>query len=291
MLSLNIKGGLMPQIVYSYDGIKFFIESEDDKQVINVAEYSCHKALFSLASKDKIFVDAGANLGSYTIRLASYYFRVFAFEPEPNNFRKLLKNIELNSLTNVTAYNFALGSKFDELNLYPSGSASTLLPNFVNVSPIKVKVVPLDEFVDEADVVKIDVEGFEYEVIKGMEKIINKNKPYILIEHHDFRHYKTNLFPQIESFLNSRGYFWLFVTPVHRMWIHSSKPRSEYKFLLFNHWFNYCLKNIKEGREWYYGLPYTWWYGMDLIDFYYTLLEHLEKEEDWFSEATKKFKS
>jgi len=281
----------MYQIVTSYDGLKFAVENKDDEQVLNVSEYSCLKAIRSLSSPERVFVDVGANLGSYTVRLAPFFRYVYAFEPEPNNFRKLIKNIELNGLTNVATFNLALGSKREERDLYPAGSGSTLLTGFYNVKPVKVKVVPLDEFVEEADVVKIDVEGFENEVVKGMSNLIINCKPYILIEHHDFRHYKTNLLTEIEKFLGSKGYFWLYITPVHRMWIHVTRPKNEYKFLLFHHWFNLCIKNLEEGRPWYYGLPYTWWYGMNLIDFYYTLPEHLETEDRWLSEAMKKFKS
>jgi FkbM family methyltransferase len=271
----------MSPIATSYDGFKFVVESEVDRAVLGYGEFSNLKILKRLASKDRIFVDVGANLGYYTVRLAQFFKTVYAFEPEPNNFSKLKKSIELNNITNVSLFNFALGSKNEELDFYAGGTGSTFLKGYLNVPPIKVRVAKGDDILPSADIIKIDVEGFEYEVIKGLAKTIHNFNPYLLIEHHDFRHYHINLFPMIESFLRGEGYFWLFTTNAHRLWVNRKKPISEYKFALFHHWFTYCIKNIESGRPWYYGLPYTWWYGMNLIDFYYELPNHLDKEDAW----------
>jgi FkbM family methyltransferase len=271
------------KVVTSWDGYKFYVENKDDEQVIGKSEIANLKALATLSSKEKVFVDAGANLGFYTVRLAKYYKHVYAFEPEPRNFTLLSKNVELNNITNVSLLNFALGDKNEKKYFYPKGSASTFLSGFVNEKPIEVSVVKGDDLLDKADVIKIDVEGYEYFVIKGLESTISKFNPYILIEHHDFRHYHTNFFPAIQEFLKPRGYFFLFITPVHRFWVHKSKQIQEYKFLLFHHWFNYCIRNLENGRPWYYGIPYEWWYGMNLIDFWYELPNHLESEPLWLS--------
>ena len=44
------------------------------------------------------------------------------------------------------------------------------------------------------------------------------------------------------------------------------------------------MKNLREGRDWYYGLPYTWWYGMGVLDVIENLPEHIPEEPEWLEQ-------
>jgi FkbM family methyltransferase len=123
-------------------------------------------------------VDVGSNLGLYTVllsRLVGPAGRVLAFEPDPGLFALLQRNCALNGCANVTAYNLALGSRREHLTL------RTLLLNSGDNHlgdggsrlfrrSVQIEVAPFDEVAPgvKPDLVKIDVQGWEWEVLKGM---------------------------------------------------------------------------------------------------------------------------
>lgn len=120
-----------------------------------------------------LFVDVGANIGSYTI-LASAVAgaKSLAFEPIPETYRPLVRNINLNGLGNaVAARNIGIGKENGELR-FTSGLDTVnhvLGENEELATGIAVPVKTLDEAVGNAHpaVIKIDVEGFETSVIEG----------------------------------------------------------------------------------------------------------------------------
>ena len=144
-----------------------------------------HAALGRLVRPGMTVLDVGANLGLYTLLLAKLVGptgRVVAFEPDPDLFALLLRNIALNKCSNIEAHNQALGSREDRLmlrrlilnsgdNTLGSGGGRQFRQN------VEVKVVALDEFLPDLrpDLVKIDVQGWEFEVLLGMEKMLSAN--------------------------------------------------------------------------------------------------------------------
>lgn len=143
--------------------------------------------------KGDVVVDVGANIGYYTVLLAQKAKKVYAFEPDSDNFEILEKNIKANGLENVVAIKAAVGSKEGELKLYkseenlgdhklyetPLGSAASPLDEGE-----KIKVIKLDDFVKEKiDLMKIDTQGWEPEVIEGAKNLIEKDKPIIFMEY------------------------------------------------------------------------------------------------------------
>jgi len=140
-------------------------------------------------SEGDIVLDIGAHIGWYSL-LASERVgkegRVYSFEPEPQSFNILLKNIKLNHITNVVPVNKALsnssGSKKLYLNLYKKGPATYQMWPVDHVKSISVDVVVLDEYLKNkhVDVIKIDVEGFEVKVFQGAEKVLSENPELII---------------------------------------------------------------------------------------------------------------
>lgn len=136
-------------------------------------------------------LDIGASNGYYTL-LFSYLVgnsgSVYSYEPQTQAFNRMLKNLSKNEIKNVKAYKLAIGEAKDEMDLHLSdvedgGSSLVSLENSIGTE--KVRVVTLDSLIAEirADVLKLDVEGWEINILKGGKKFINVNKPKIILEY------------------------------------------------------------------------------------------------------------
>jgi FkbM family methyltransferase len=137
------------------------------------------------------FVDAGANIGRYSLLMAKKDWEVYSFEPVKSNFFRLKNHLKNNSLIKKTKiFNLALGDKKEEKNIYfekhKHGEASLLKKN-KNIQKEKIKIEKMDNLLINKEikkpvVLKIDVEGFEYKVLLGAKKFIKEYKPKIIIE-------------------------------------------------------------------------------------------------------------
>ncbi len=125
------------------------------------------------------FVDVGAHVGYFTLlaaRLVGPGGRVYAFEPDPSSFALLERNIALNSHKNIVPVPRAVSSHSGRATLFLDQRGSdrnTLLPESGRSSSIEIDTVALDEFfelecINKVDVLKIDAEGAEDQVIRGM---------------------------------------------------------------------------------------------------------------------------
>jgi len=280
------------RIEQSWDGFKWAIREEfrHDIMVLTKREYSILKLLTALSSKDKTFTEIGVHVGYYAIRMAKLYKLVNAIEPDPNSIEALKRNITLNGIANIKIFEVACGDHEGEGELTLREGSSTLLPVEQSFpAKIKVKVKPLDAIIDHTDVMKIDVEGFEENVIKGGLKLIERCRPTIIIEHHDLGGYYQieGAFQRIGKMLNNYDRFNL--DGVRWCWVPHEKLKQlnpeALKLLIVYQWFNKIVDNIANHRPWYYGLPSTWWYGMGILDFIEVLPEYALKEPEWLSQA------
>jgi FkbM family methyltransferase len=149
--------------------------------------------LYNNLKKGDVFIDIGSNIGLISIVASDIVTNiglVCAFEPHPTIFKVLQKNINLNNLENIHCFNYGLGDVNSEMMLYPNidinNGASSLIKSNSITEGIKVNVRRLDNFIVENKIpnpsfVKIDVEGFEFEVLKGMQSLLNSDNPPILI--------------------------------------------------------------------------------------------------------------
>jgi FkbM family methyltransferase len=129
--------------------------------------------------------DIGANQGLYSLmfsRLVGETGTVIAFEPEPDMFAALETNISANSIRNVEHHRLALGSKRGEAMLSRSlinGGDNRLSSGHSDATSMKkpVRIVTLDEIVEgrKIDFIKMDVQGWEWEAIQGMEATLQRN--------------------------------------------------------------------------------------------------------------------
>jgi FkbM family methyltransferase len=127
-------------------------------------------------------LDIGANIGFYTTILSKAVGpqgQVISFEPDTMNYHHLCRNTK--GLSNVQIHNKAVASKTQKIVLYTSKELNvdhrTYKPEKFD-KEIEIEAVGLDEFLKDCqriDVIKIDIQGFEMEAIKGMSHILNNN--------------------------------------------------------------------------------------------------------------------
>src|SRR5919112_1463092 len=164
-----------------------------------------------------VVVDIGAHMGRYTIIAAKRVGtkgKVMAIEANPSNFEMLNRNIKLNQLTNIISLNNAVYSKETKIKLYLPGEElghtiyNTVMSDRAKNEDkfVEVSANTLDYFLQlkgimEVNWVKIDVEGAEFEVLKGATNVLSKSKDIaLLIEIHNLSG-GTNLYRPILEFL------------------------------------------------------------------------------------------
>lgn len=132
------------------------------------------------------FLDVGANVGVYTVLAASCGARVTSIEPVPESFEQLVDNINVNRFGDmVEPHNIGVGGERGELQFSTNtGPTNHVLAEDEHAEgAIKVAVEKLDSIAGDATMAKIDVEGFEHEVIEGAPLLLdNPNLKAILIE-------------------------------------------------------------------------------------------------------------
>jgi len=151
-------------------------------------EYNEMLFLLHFLRKEDTFADIGANIGSYTILAAGHVgAKTFSFEPIPSTFSNLLDNIAVNRLeSNVMAFNIALGSQRRTINFTSSLDTMNHVASEDEGNIIVVSMETFDDVLENHQVpalLKIDVEGFETEVLIGMNSVLkNKDLKAIIIE-------------------------------------------------------------------------------------------------------------
>jgi FkbM family methyltransferase len=165
--------------------------------------------LSRITSADTVF-DVGAYQGLHSILFARAARRVAAFEPNPSTFGVLQDTITANRAPNVIAYPVAIGGETKTATLFGSGSASSLQPLLDGLEKRNVDVVTLDGFAKEQsllpDVMKIDVEGAEYDVLSGASACLERCR-LLCVEVHLQQLPKFRANPQqIDELLSEAGF-------------------------------------------------------------------------------------
>ena len=132
--------------------------------------------------------DVGANQGLYTVYFSRQAAegRVYAFEPDPKLSAKLTENIQRNSVVNVSLFNAAAAARKGKLPLqagrFNRGDNRIVSNKATSSRTVEVDAIPLDHAVSglHLDLLKIDVQGFEVEVLRGAERLMQAN-PDLLI--------------------------------------------------------------------------------------------------------------
>jgi FkbM family methyltransferase len=170
--------------------IHFKRQISKDNFVTDEPEY---QILHNFITHGDWVIDIGANVGHYTKRfsdLAGPHGRVIAFEPVPTTFSLLSANVQLFTYSNVSLINTAISDKTDLVGIflpkfstgltnYYEAQISSALDNSLSVLAISLDTLCIDKRVA---LIKVDVEGHELKVLKGMLKFLEKHRPVLIIE-------------------------------------------------------------------------------------------------------------
>jgi FkbM family methyltransferase len=171
--------------------LKFYAQKGDAGIVANIYfklfDYEDSMFLIHNLKPTDLFVDIGANVGHYSLLAAGVCKAdVIAFEPIPSTFIKLEKNLNLNNLAQkVKAYNIGIGEENSILNFTKTNDVMNSVALAYEIDVVAVEVKKLDDVLSEKKptFLKIDVEGYEYFVLKGALNVLkSKNLKYVIIE-------------------------------------------------------------------------------------------------------------
>jgi FkbM family methyltransferase len=199
-------------------------------------------------------IDVGANIGCTSILFSGLARHVYAFEPSPSTHAFLRPNLARAAVANVETFNVALGAAARSTRLIyapnnRSGAfvAATLQPSAGHVIE-EVQVRTLDEVVESTpiqrvDFIKIDVEGFEAKVIEGAERVLQRDRPVVVLE---LNHWCLNAFhrtsvPDFLDFLRARFPLLLAVHGSHYLDLHDS---GDSYVLMYRHIVQMQFQNI-----------------------------------------------
>lgn len=151
-----------------------------------IREPASTKEIQRILRKGDIVMDIGANIGYYALmeaRIVGEMGKIYAYEPVPNNVELLKKNIEVNHYENIEVFSTALGDRdgTSEIHLSEQSnwhSMSDLLTSD-KVNKMPVEVLTVDKALENKDFpnfIRMDVEGYEIKIIRGMESTLKNSK-------------------------------------------------------------------------------------------------------------------
>jgi FkbM family methyltransferase len=140
-------------------------------------------------AKDTTFVDVGANTGIYSLFMSTRVKQVHAIEPYPPILKRLHDNVQLNKFTNVAVHEVGYGSKGELLPFFAPEEVNQGTGSFRNdgTKPQShLKIVAGDDHLrplpGQISVMKIDIEGYEEEALKGLRETLEKHRPLLMLE-------------------------------------------------------------------------------------------------------------
>lgn len=159
-------------------------------------EHRTVKLMKEVVKEGMVVIDIGANIGMYTLllsKLVGAKGKVYAFEPDSKTFKILQKNVEMSGYSNIEMLQLALSDTSTFVTLKkPDDSLGDAfhyiqkVESGTNDNDI-VQAITLDEFLEnkrirEVGFIKIDIEGAEFLCLKGAEKLLSNEKPFIVSE-------------------------------------------------------------------------------------------------------------
>jgi FkbM family methyltransferase len=209
-----------------------------------------------------VFIDIGSNIGLFSLHAAQIIGqngKVYAFEPTPTTFSRLLLNVKLNNFDDIIkCNNLGLSDKKEilkmniSLNGYDAWNTFAKLTNEHFSTQIDVQVETLDNYIkhnnietNKISLIKVDVEGWEVLVFKGAADLLkDKNAPALLVEFTE-----TNLFAagtncyELFDHIQTYGYSWYTYDSIN------NKLVPEHKRIHYPYNNLIAIKNIEKANE------------------------------------------
>ena len=127
-------------------------------------------------------IDGGAHVGAYTRAMAQHFQAIYAFEPAPETFGALKRNLEDWGLADrVHIYEAAISDRHEKVSVdLPRGRRS--LSRQIS-GPGDIPTMRIDDLeLAELDFIKLDVEGYEYQALRGAEETLKRCRPRVMFE-------------------------------------------------------------------------------------------------------------
>lgn len=162
--------------------------------------------LNNLINQETVVYDIGSNMGFHSLGLAEHSKVVYAFEANPKNYK--LCKLNAACQRKIKVFNVAVSDTnrigtVEDIDLSVENNYGEI---HVDTGSVECEFVKIDDFIEKQKllpphIIKIDVEGHEYEVIKGADKTIRNNLPIIFYEHQH-----GDYLPEIYDYLTALGY-------------------------------------------------------------------------------------
>ena len=206
--------------LFDVEGHKMHIPTEGIGCGIAPWEPETTAVFLSLITDGDVVVDLGAHVGYYTLlaaRRVGPEGRVFAFEPHPDNFRLLVKNIESNFYSNVIPVQKAVSNETGGTELFLQGTTThSLFRKSDSNKSVLVQTTSLDEYFKTVEprlrsrikLIKMDIEGAEMQAMLGMRQIISENAEIAIISEFEPENLKASGCEPSEfvSYLTEQGF-------------------------------------------------------------------------------------
>ena len=190
---------------YEWNGLKFVYHFDQFGTGGNIdsggnTEITTISALRRLLDNNDVFYDVGSHEGLFSIAIGKSHpkVKIYSFEPFPD---ALYKNLELNGVE-ATIHPVAVGDLVGRVNLTNDRRSS----NFVCGEGV-IEMTTLDDLrIDKPDAIKLDIEGYEFQALKGATKVLKSRSPIIVTEINDclYRYHQSPA--QFFSFMRDLEY-------------------------------------------------------------------------------------
>lgn len=184
--SRHIASGRRQLAVFSYDLIGHWINIDgvfENEELVTFFEWmKPYRETFSNACA----IDVGANIGNHSLYFSDFFSSVISIEPNKRAFALLRVNADM--VSNMTCHNFGVSSEAGEAKLIfgaDNVGGARISPSTSCLAGERIPLRTLDSVashVENIKLVKIDVEGHEYQVLLGATEVIRKNRPIIIFE-------------------------------------------------------------------------------------------------------------
>ena len=206
----QVKGWWLPDTDTDFD--RWILDGEYQKKQ--------RDAILEFVNRDGNAIDIGAHVGFWLRDMCKQFKHVYAFEPIEEVRQCLAKNV---GAENYSTYSVGLGAKNDviKVNYNPAETGNTHATKDGNQT---ITIRKLDDMnLPKIDYIKVDTEGFEIEVLKGGEKMIEEDKPFIHVEVKGKVLVKQGLSSDdVDEYLKSINYKEVFRISSERVYVHSN---------------------------------------------------------------------
>lgn len=189
------QNGRLKRRVKDFD---LFVNIKDKGLSVELSLYGMHEPLLigllkNIISKGMVVVDIGANIGYFPLvesKLVGNEGKIIAIEPFPDSYNLLKDNIKLNNASNFICKNLAISDQNGKAIMYSFDMAnwnSLLHGNRNFSSSFEVQTSTLDTLLEtetKIDAIRMDIEGYECNIIDGMKNTLMKHKPLLIVELH-----------------------------------------------------------------------------------------------------------